>query len=121
MPVDMPPLTAPDRPLNPRVWRVMLLLACVLVFGFALHAKVGVYTAGAHPDPSTASKLWMSDATWHMNTAAPTATLVWLAVLLSSLLRMYQVRRYVVAPAAIVQEQSNRQYLHRFLRPPPSR
>lgn len=121
MPVDMPPLTPPDRPLNPWVWRVMLLLACVLVFSFALHAKLGVYATGAQPDPSTASKLWMSDATWHMNTAAPTAPLIWLAVLLSALLWTRQVRRCVAVPIVSVREQRRRQYLHRFLRPPPAR
>jgi hypothetical protein len=99
----------------------MLLLACVLVFSFALHAKLGVYVVGAHPDPSTASKLWMSDATWHLNPAAPPATLIWLAVLLSVLLGTHWVHRGVVAPIVSVREQQKRQYLHRFLRPPPTR
>ena len=120
MPVDMPPLTTPDRPLNPWVWRVMLLLACVLVFSFALHAKLGVYETGSRPETSTSSKLWTDGAKWHPVSAVPSATLIWLAVFLSSLLCAEQVRRYVAAPGVIAREQRNRQYLHRFLRPPPA-
>jgi hypothetical protein len=97
----------------------MLLMACILVFSFALHAKVGLYAAGARPDASTASKLWMDDAEWQVSPIAPIASMTWLAVFLFSLLTTLQVRRYVAAPAAIVHEQCNRQYLHRFLRPPP--
>ena len=87
MPEEMPPLTTPDRPLNPRVWRVMLLLACVLVFAFALHAKLGMYVAGSQPDASTASKLWTDAAKWQPPPINPSAALMWLAVFVASLLR----------------------------------
>jgi Na+/proline symporter len=121
MPEDMSPLTAPGRTLKPWMWRVMLLLACVLVFSFALHAKLGVYASGSRLDPSVASKLWTNDAKWQPSPVVPTGTLIWLAVFLSSLLCIHQVRRYVTAEAAIVCEQYRHQYLHRFLRPPPTR
>ena len=118
---DMPPLTTPDHPLNPQVWRVMLLLACVLVFAFALHAKLGVYGSGSQPDASTASKLWTNVVKWEPPPTIPSAGMTWLAVLLTVFLCTGQVCRFVAAPVAVPREQSSRQYLHRFLRPPPVR
>jgi hypothetical protein len=81
MPEDMPPLTTPDRPLahgygaSCYCWRVLV---------FCLRYAKPACTKAVQPDPSTASKLWMSDAT--CNDRSPTAMLIWLAVLLSSLL-----------------------------------
>jgi len=117
----MPPLTSPDKPLNPVFWRVLLLLAVVLVFSFALHAKLGVYRTGSHPETSTSSKLWTEGTKWPPAPTIPSATLVWLAVFLSSLLSITQVGHYLAVSAAMSHEQRSRQYLHRFLRPPPVR
>src|ERR1017187_2092069 len=51
-------LTLPEKMLSPVGWRHLLLAACVLVFAFALHAKVSVYQQGTHIDTSTSSNLW---------------------------------------------------------------
>lgn len=116
--MDMPPLTSPDKPLNPLFWRILLVLACVLVFSFALHAKTAVY-GHASPQPSTSSKLWMSDAQWQPSTVVPSSTLMWLAAFLSYLGCWHNVRRNDAAPVVVAREQWRQQYLNRFLRPPP--
>lgn len=118
--VPMPPLTTPDRPLKPAYWRLLLMLACGLVFSFALHAKVAVY-GHSQPQASTASRLWVSGAKFESPTTAPSPVLFWLAAILICLLGWLNSHRLVVAPVAPTCEQRRRQYLHRCLRPPPSR
>jgi hypothetical protein len=98
----------------------MLLLACVLVFAFALHAKLGMYVAGSQPDASTASKLWTDAAKWQPPPIIPSAALMWLAVFVASLLCTQLADRYIVALEEVPREQGSRRYLHRFLRPPPA-
>jgi hypothetical protein len=119
--MDMPPLTPPDKPLNPVFWRLLLVLACVLVFSFALHAKVAVYGHTTQPHPTTSSKLWMNDVRLDGPTAAPSFVAMWLAMIVASLLLASPVGRLQAAPAVMVHELGCRQYLHRFLRPPPTR
>jgi hypothetical protein len=119
--MDMPPLTSPDKPLNPVFWRILMVLACVLVFSFALHAKVAVYSGASHPQPSTSSKLWLNGEKLQPLTAVPTVTLAWLATFLISLLCWQNIRSCKEAPAPDVREQGRQQYLSRFLRPPPLR
>jgi len=116
--MDMPPLTPPDKPLHPVFWRSLLVMACVLVFSFALHAKVAVY-GQIRPQASTASKLWVND----IRPAAPIVVvlplLVWLAVFLSIMVRWSDKESYCTRPV-LAQERRRQQYLHRFLRPPPA-
>lgn len=98
--VDMPPLTAPNKPIHPMCWRALLLI---------------------EPHPSTSSKLWISGAKWQPPPEVPACTMLWLAALLTCLLGWEGVRHYQSAPVAVVRERHRRQYLHRFLRPPPQR
>ena len=58
--MDMRPLTAPEKPLSPACLRFLPLVACVLVFAFAAHAKVSVYHQSTQPQTSTSAKLWLS-------------------------------------------------------------
>ena len=118
--MDMPPLTSPDRKLNPVVWHMLLVLACVLVFSFALHAKLAVY-GQAQLHPSTSSKLWLSGAKFEPAATMPTPALLWLAAFVTCWFGWHNGTRWVTAPVAVAREQSRRQYLHRFLRPPPAR
>lgn len=116
--MSMPPLTPPDRPLYPAFWRLLLLVACVLVFSFALHAKVAVY-GQSQPQPSTASKLWANGVKVETLATSPTSLVLWLAVFLASVLCESQSSHHYVSPIA-AREWSRHPYLHRFLRPPPS-
>ena len=119
--MDMPPLTAPDRPLNPVFWRILLLLACVLVFSFALHAKVAVYDHGSQPQPSTSSKLWLTGLKSEASSTTSFASLLWLAAFLICLISWQFEQRYHAVCETVVCELRRQQYLHRFLRPPPLR
>jgi len=118
--MGMPPLTSPDRPLNPVFWRILLLLACVLVFSFALHAKLAVYEH-AQPHPSTSSKLWNDTAKFQTTPLTPTTPLIWLAVFLSAVFCLKNSARCDAARISVAIERPQQQYLQRFLRPPPSR
>ena len=119
--MDMPPLTSPDRPLNPVFWRILLLLACVLVFSFALHAKTAVYDHAAHPQPSTSSKLWLTVLKSELPSATSLTSLLWLGAFLISFISWHFEQRYPAVCETSVRELRQQQYLHRFLRPPPSR
>ena len=119
--MDMPPLTAPDRPLNSVFWRILLLLACVLVFSFALHAKVAVYDHGSQPQPSTSSKLWLTGLKSEVSSTASFASLLWLAAFLICLISWQFEQRYHAVCETVVYELRRRHYLHRFLRAPPLR
>jgi hypothetical protein len=119
--MDMPPLTSPDRPLNPVFWRILLLLACVLVFSFALHAKVAVYDHGSQPQPSTSSKLWLTGLKIELPTTASLFSLFWLAAFLTSAIYCQMEPRYHAVCETVARESRRQRYLHRFLRPPPLR
>ena len=118
--VDMPPLTAPDRPLHPLVWKVLLLLACVLVFCFALHAKMAVYGQSSQPQPTTSSKLWANAERFDAPVQIPSSTFLWLAIFLASMLYLRAEGRLERERVAVPRQQHSLTYLHRFLRPPPS-
>jgi len=119
--VDMPPLMPPDRPMNPMCWRTLLLVACVLVFAFALHAKVAVYGNASQPHASTSSKLWLSGEKLQQQPVAPVTTVFWLAVFLVSIYRFDRqpALRYQAICESVPPAQGSQLYLHRFLRPPP--
>jgi hypothetical protein len=114
----MPPFTSPDRPLSQVCWRLLLVLACLLVFGFALHAKVAVYGHSVHPHASTASKLWLDGKKLDFQSPSLTSVLFCLAAILLAFPQQFELRRSVhhtTPPASAL----NWEYLHRFLRPPP--
>jgi hypothetical protein len=107
---------------NRTLWRATLLWLCALVFFFALHAKLAVYTGGvpAKATPSTASKLWVSGQKMETQTPQPTGVvLFWIAF--TCLFGLYlhrapKVRRIVLTPPP---NNLRSWQLHRFLRPPP--
>ena len=117
----MPPLTAPDKPLNPMFWRLLLLVACLLVFAFALHAKVAVYQSSAAPQTSTSAKLWISGEKMSAPALSSSACLLWFATLVVLIFPLRRETRIEVverAPAVLLARQL---FMQRFLRPPPSR
>jgi hypothetical protein len=119
--MDMPPLTSPDRPLNPVFWRILLLLACVLVFSFALHAKTAVYDHSSQPQPSTSSKLWLTAFKTELPSASSLFFLFWFSASLICLISWQREQRYHAVCGTAARELRRQQYLHRFLRPPPLR
>lgn len=115
----MPPLTTPDEPLSPTCWRLMLLAACVLVFAFALHAKLAVYQQPSQPQTSTCAKLWLNGEKTVTETSLSGFFVLCFAAVVFSLLPRPRERRYEAASCTSVPVQASRRYLHRFLRPPP--
>lgn len=105
--------------MHPVWWRVLLLAGCVLVFGFALHAKLAVYGHTPQPQASTSSKLWLGAGKLEPQQVEPVVSVFWLALfLLSSRLQPAEGRYHGVRLVPAVQQY--RQYSpHRFLRPPP--
>lgn len=114
----MPPLTTPARPLNPAIWRLLLVLACVLVFSFALNAKVAGYGQSG-PEASTSSKLWAQDGKFETPDLSSMTTLLWLAAFLAAILLPGRSGRYQ-EEFVVAQAMRRQRYLHRFLRPPPA-
>ncbi len=110
--------------MNPMCWRALLLAACVLVFAFALHAKVAVYGNATQPRASTASKLWLSGGKLQEQTpVAPATAVFWLAAFLTYIYAIDRrpVHRYQAAREHVPPSRRSQLYLHHFLRPPPSR
>jgi hypothetical protein len=109
---------------NKTLRRALLLMLCALVFLFALRAKTAVYNGGApvKVTPSTASKLWLSGQKMEVRSVdSGSATLFWMAVLCLFTLYLHREPRvqsvFLIPPPT----DRSRQYLHRFLRPPPVR
>ena len=117
----MPPLTDPDKPFSPTCWRLLLLAACVLVFVFALNAKVAVYHQSSEPQTSTSAKLWLNGEKMVIQPSFSNYLVLCFAALMFSLLPRPREARYEVAYRTSVPGQATRFYLHRFLRPPPVR
>jgi hypothetical protein len=115
----MPPLTAPDKPLSPTCWRLLLLAACVLVFAFALPAKVAVYHQSPQPQTSTSAKLWLNGEKMVIQRSFSALPVLCFAPLVFSLFSRPREARYEVAYRTSVPVQASQLYLHRFLRPPP--
>ncbi len=99
-------------------WRFLLLACCVLVFLFALHAKVSVYQQN-HIDTSTSSKLWLSGEKHEPPPLSTGVTLSWFAAALVFFLHSQSERRYDAVCRAPAPASPSQLYLHRFLRPPP--
>src|SRR5580692_2173351 len=117
--MDMPPLTAPEKPLSPACWRFLLLIACVLVFAFAVQAKVSVYHQSTQPQTSTSAKLWLNAEKTTGQPLAPSVSALWFATLLfGAFSPRYESRAAVlVCDPAVVRARQH--FLQRFLRPPP--
>jgi hypothetical protein len=102
-------------------WRFLLLLSCALVFLFAFHAKTAVYNNAGHLDGSTSSKLWLNGSKLDSDMSAPTTVAFWLLALLFVALSPGVERRFETLRRSPVPVPSNRAFLKRFFRPPPSR
>ena len=116
----MSPLILPEKTLRPVCWRLLLLAACVLVFAFALHAKVSVYQQGSHIDTSTSSKLWL-DGERQVSRPISQNLAVFCTFLLVHFLYKRPEGRFDAVYRAPVPVQLSQLYLHRFLRPPTPR
>jgi hypothetical protein len=113
----------PRQIIKSRKWRSALLLAiCFLLFLFVLQAKTAVYNgmAQAKVTPTTASKLWVDGHKWEVQSvSSTTAILFWMASLfLLALCRKPEWRAHSVLQT-VHPRLTSRQYLRRFLRPPP--
>jgi hypothetical protein len=117
----MPPLTSPEKPLSPACWRFLLVLACVLVFAFALHAKVSVYDQSTQPQTSTSAKLWLNGERTTIQPHSPSISVLWFATLLVWLFSEYPEMRLAAVVRTPGTVRARQLYLHRFLRPPPVR
>lgn len=123
--MDMPPLTAPDKTWSPVYWHLLLVLACVLVFAFAMHAKVAVYHQPSPPDASTSAKLWLNaERLVAAQAPSPNSSLLGFGALflyLAYLLRLGVDSRCSVDKPVRASAHATLFSLHRFLRPPPAR
>jgi hypothetical protein len=101
------------------MWRILLILACVLVFSFALHAKVAGYGPPFGPHPSTSSKLWLNGDKLHPPVVAPAPAPLWLAAFLAGVVVPRTLRNNQLVFAAATVAHHRMVYQRRFLRPPP--
>jgi uncharacterized BrkB/YihY/UPF0761 family membrane protein len=115
----MPPLTAPEKPLSPACWRFLLVVACVLVFAFAVQAKVSVYHQSTQPQTSTSAKLWLNAEKTTGQPLAPSVSVLWFATLLLSVFAPRNELRFAVVICAPGVVRARHLFLQRFLRPPP--
>jgi hypothetical protein len=99
--------------------RLLLLLSCVLVFYFAFHAKTAVYQSPSHLEGSTSSKLWLNGGKLGSDVSVFDSAVLWaltLILLLPSISSKQAFRSVRLVPVSV---RNNKQYLSRFLRPPP--
>jgi hypothetical protein len=110
-----------DKTSNNRIWRWLLLLACVLVFLFALHAKVGAYDYGRAltGSPSNSAKLWLNGEKIQQQSGAPGISLLWFSVLILSQLSLYRTPGAGLPFFVAIPRNLGLRDLHRTLRPPP--
>jgi hypothetical protein len=107
---------------NRTLRRTLLLAVCVLVFLFALRAKVAVYNgnAPAKVTPTTSAKLWLSGQKMEVQSLdSSTAIWFWLALLSLFTLVLHRESIAQVASRSPLPSNVSLRYLHRFLRPPP--
>ena len=100
-------------------WRTLLLVACALVFVFALHAKVAVYWQATQPHASTSSKLSLNGEKLQPQAVGPVISIFWLAAFVVCLFNRQPELRYQAVYETAAPPPREHLYLHRFLRPPP--
>ena len=108
---------------NEKLRRALLLILCVFVFMFALHAKTEVYSGGvpAKVTPTNASKLWFSAEKMEIQSVDLSSGVpFWMGVL--CLIVIYLHRELRVRSAFLTPPPRNLplRQMHRFLRPPPA-
>ena len=114
-------LSVIDKTSNSRTWRWLLLLACALVFLFALHAKVGVYDHARTPavHTSTSARLWLNGEKLQQHSGVPVLPLLWFSILTLDPLS-YRTPRAGFPVLVAIPINLGLQDLHRSLRPPPA-
>ncbi len=115
----MQAVTSPREILCPIGWRLLLPAICVLVFVFALHAKLAVYHQSSQPQTSTSDKLWLNGEKATVPPIFPGIGGMWSAALVVWLFPQSPEMRPAVidrAPAVIRAQQV---FLYRFLHSPP--
>jgi hypothetical protein len=112
-------LTAPEKPLSPACWRFLLLVACVLVFAFAVQAKLSVYHESTRPQTFTSAKLWLNAEKTTGQPLAASVSVLWFATLLLWVFSPQYESRFAVIVCDPVVVRPLQHFLRRFLRPPP--
>jgi hypothetical protein len=103
-------------------WRVPLLALCGLVFFFAFHAKIAVYSVDTpvKVTPSTASKLWLNGPKLQIPPIdSSSSALFWTRILYLWDLHLQRESRVLGALLAPPPSGLALRHLHPFLRPPP--
>lgn len=113
-------LQAARKHLDSPYGRLLLLLSCILLFYFAFHAKTAVYHNPSHLDGSTSSKLWLNGGKLESDVAVFDSLVLWALALLLLLPSISSKQAYPLLRVAPVTVRSKKQYLARFLRPPPT-
>ena len=114
-------LTVDREPSHTPCSRWLLLGCCLLVFLFALHAKVSVYQQSRPLDAATSSKLWLDGVRHELPPVPARVAPFWLTTIILLLVNQQPERRYRAACPMPALATLSQLYLHRFLRPPPLR
>lgn len=99
--------------------RILLVLACVLVFSFAFHAKVAIYHHPGRVDGSTASKMWPASGKLESSQVNPELMAFLLFAVLPFLLCVPAQERYAAMRRSPILLPSQEFHSTRFQRPPP--
>jgi len=112
-----------DKTSHNKGWRwPLLLLACALVFLFALHAKVGAYdqVRDLAVNTSTSAKLWLDGEKIQQHSGVPPLAVLWFSVLILDRRSLYCTPSAGLPIFAATPRNLGLQDLHRTLRPPPA-
>jgi hypothetical protein len=96
-----------------------MLAACVLVFAFALHAKVAVYQQSAQPQTSTSAKLWLNGEKSATDPIFPSIAVLWFAVFAVWLIRQRPAMQPVGFERVPAMLHAQQVFLNRLLHSPP--
>ena len=105
-----------------RMIRYVVLVLCLFVLLFAAAVKLSQYDGSTpnHPNPVTASKLWLNGQKMELQSSESLAPICCLAfVIFATLLLTGRNLRLAVRTAPVARHQRLFE-VHRFLRPPPS-
>ena len=108
---------------HPTIRWLLLLAACLVVFFFAFHAKVGAYDhgLGAKPTAATASKLWADGQKAEVPSITSTLIVLWFAVILLYKVHLCRAPRIVKPRREPALARVSLLGAHSFRRPPPAR
>jgi hypothetical protein len=105
-----------------RIIRYVVLVLCLFVLLFAAAVKLSQYDGSApnHPNPVTASKLWLNGQKMELHAADSLAPIYGLAFLIFTPLVLTSRNLHLTVRTAPVARHQRLFEVHRFLRPPPS-